>query len=80
MKRWMTGDSVRRVLGDALGTAMLFADGDAEPTTARFLHDVVSQRAEDVAILDRGDRAVRFVIDRRGLADKLATEQLRARI
>jgi hypothetical protein len=56
---------------------MLFADGDAEPTTARFLFDVVSQRADDVAVLDRNG-AVRFVIDRRGLADKLATEQLRA--
>lgn len=79
VKRWMTGDSVRRVLGDELGTAMLFADGDAEPTTARFLHDVVSQRADNVAILNRGDRAVRFVLDRRGLADNLAMEQLRAR-
>jgi hypothetical protein len=77
VKCWMTGDSVRRVLGAALGTAVVFADGEAESTTARFLFDVVSQRADDVAILGR-DKAVRFVIDRRGLADKLATEQLRA--
>lgn len=76
VKRWMNGDSIREVLGDALTSASLFVDGDIEPTSLAFLHDVVAQREDDVAILKR-DGGVLSVIDRRGLADRLALDRVR---